>query len=125
MVSLNSKVILDINHNSYFRDSNDKNDGSGEDKKDKRGKRKRRKNKYAPKQPKSKYNLFVREKIDYYKSMYADCSQKFLMKLVSKDWRDLKTKVDYDRFAKEEMDKYERLAAQDKKRYDMEKDETK
>jgi hypothetical protein len=57
--------------------------------------------------------------------MYADCSQKFLMQMVSKDWRDLKSKLGFDRFAQEEMDKYERLAVQDKERYERLKDNTK
>jgi hypothetical protein len=57
--------------------------------------------------------------------MYADCSQKFLMQMVSKNWRELKIKVSYDRFAQEEMEKYERLASEDKLRYDRVKDNTK
>lgn len=69
--------------------------GDGEEAEKKRSKRKKRKNPFAPKQPPSAYNLFVRMKMEEYKNKYGQFNQKDVMRRIGQEW---KTEPNKDRF---------------------------
>ena len=78
-----------------YRKPGEKIEADGKGKKPEKKKRRRRKNPCAPKQPMSAYNHFVREKVDYYKSFWADQKHQIIMKEVSTAWKNLADKSKY------------------------------